>query len=265
MFPRLCALTLVLVAAGTSGQAAESPQVATATGVAKAAAAAAPVPEVFDLNGSWVGMIAIPEKDKRIPGSFLAVLKHADGRLAGTAGPSTAKQVSLTKARVEATRFGTAVLFNLPGQNFEMEFQLRVSDGMLKGVARLPGVAATAPVELYRIDSNVRAKAPNLSGKWIGTFTIANSEQLMHVELKQSGATVTGTAGPHSTRQMPIIAGEVATTDNGTSVSFQVETGVEGAAMRLELALADTGLKGTVTFSQNGEKISGPVELKPVK
>ena len=262
MFRRLRALTLLLVTAGTSVQAA-GPQVAAATGVASAVVA--PAPAVFDLSGSWVGMIAIPEKDKRTPGLLLAVLKHADGTLAGTAGPNTGKLVPLTKTRVEATRFGTTLVFNLPGPNFELEFQLRVADGMLKGVARLPGVAATAPVELYRIDSNARAKAPNLSGKWVGTFNIENTERLMHVVLTQSGATVTGTAGPHSSKQMPIFNGQVATTDAGTSLSFQMDAGIEGAVMRFDLALTDTSLKGTLTISKGDDKLSGPVELTPVK
>lgn len=264
MSARFGALTLLMIAVGTSGVAAHGPQVAAATGVATAAAAVVPAPAVVDLSGSWVGMIAIPEKDKRIPGQLLAVLKHTNGALAGTAGPNTAKQVSLTKTRVEATRFGTTLVFNLPGPNFEMEFQLREAGGMLKGVARIPGVAATAPVELFRIDSNARAKE-NLSGRWVGTFSIENSERLMQVVLTQSGAVVSGTAGPHSAKQMPIVAGHVARTDGGTSVSLQVETEIEGAVMLLELALTDTGLKGTVTFSQNGEKVSGPVELTPVK
>ena len=266
MLPRFGALTLLLIAAGTSGQAAQGPQVATSTGVVRAAAAVATAPAVVDLSGSWVGMIAIPEKDKRVPGSLVAVLKHADGKLVGTAGPSTAKQASLTKTRVEATRFGTTLVFNLTGpNNVELEFELRVSDGMLKGVARLPGVAATAPVELHRIDPNARAKAVNLSGKWIGTFKLVNTEMLMHVVMTHSGATITGTAGPHSAKQMPIIAGQVATTEAGTSVSFQMSTGVEGAVMLFELALTDTSLKGTITVSQNGEKVTGPVELTPVK
>jgi hypothetical protein len=35
--------------------------------------------------------------------------------------------------------------------------------------------------------------------------------------------------------------------------------------MRFELALTDTSLKGTLTISKGDEKLSGPVELKPVK
>ena len=57
----------------------------------------------------------------------------------------------------------------------------------------------------------------------------------------------------------------VATTEAETSLSFQMDTGTEGIVMLFELALTDTGLKGTITISQNGEKVSGPVELTPVK
>ena len=262
MFRTLGVLTLLLIATATSGQAAQEKLAATPT----ARPASAPVPEVIDLNGSWVGMIAIPEKDRRVPSSFHAALTYAGGTLTGTAGSNTKAQTALTKTRVESTRFGTSLVFNLVGpNNIELEFQLRAADGMLKGVARLPGVAATAPVELRRVDSNVRAKAPNMSGTWVGTLTLANTERLMHVVLAQSGASVSGTAGPHSSKQMPISEGKVETTDAGTSVSFQMDTGVEGAVMLFEFALTDTGLKGTITISQKGEKISGPVELTPVK
>ena len=259
MFRTLGVLTLLLIATATSGQAAQEPFAAAARPASVSA------PEAFDLSGSWVGMIAIPEKDRRTPSSFHAVLKQNGGALSGTAGPNTKSQTALTKGRVESTRFGTSLIFNLPGPNIELEFQLRVSDGMLKGVARLPGVAATAPVELHRIDPNPRAKAPNMSGTWIGTFALANTERSLHIVLQQSGASISGTAGPHGSKQMPISEGKVATTEAGTSVSFQMDAGTEEVVMLFELALTDAGLKGTITISQKGEKVSGPVELTPVK
>jgi hypothetical protein len=126
----------------------------------------------------------------------------------------------------------------------------------------LPGVTATAAVELHRIDSTART---NLNGTWIGTFSLATAEHLLHVVLEQSGDTLTGTAGPHPYKQIPITKCKIATTDAGTTVSFQMDMAAEDLVMQFDLASTDTGLKGTVTVSHKGEQVTGPVELVPVR
>jgi len=260
MLRRLGVLALLLIAASTSGQADQGPLFV----ASPAKPAVAPAPEVPDLTGPWIGMIVVPEKDKRTPNALQVVLKQTGGTLTGTAG-SSKMQTALTNGRVESTKFGTSLSFNLPGPNSSMEFQLRLDQGVLRGAARLPNVTAAASVELHRVDTNPLAKALNLSGTWLGAFGLANAEHLVHVVLEQSGATLTGTAGPHAYKQIPITAGKVATTEAGTTVSFQMDMSADGVVMQFELTLTETGLKGTVTVSHNGEQISGPVELIPVK
>jgi len=257
----LTALVLLVIATSTAGQAAQAPQAAAAT----AAPAAAPPPDVIDLNGSWIGTIMIPDKGKRTPSSLHAVLTHAGATLTGTAGSSTKSQKAFTDGRVQTTRFGTTVTFDLPGPNSVMTFELRAVDGVLSGLARVPGATVTLPVQLHRVESNARARATNVSGAWIGTFGLMDAEHLLQVVFEQSGATLTGTAGPHTYKQMPITQGKVETAEAGTKLSFQVDMAADEVVMLFELTLTDTGLKGTVTVSQNGEQASGRVELKPVK
>ena len=258
MFRTVGAVALLLIVTSTSGLAHQGRF--TVAVPAKPATVVAPAAQ--DLSGSWVGMIVIPEKDKRTPNSLYVVLKHDGASLTGTAGASTTVQAALTDGRVESTKFGTTLSFDLPAPHAVIEFQLRFDGGMLKGVARLPGVAATAAVELHRVDSNARA---NLNGTWIGTFSLANAEHLLHVVLEQSGDTLTGTAGPHPYKQIPITKSKVATTNAGTTVSFQMEMAADDVVMQFDLASTATGLKGTVTVTHKGEQITGPVELIPVK
>jgi hypothetical protein len=256
----LGALALMLIATSAPGQAAQNPAAAFAP-----ALAAAPAPGASDLSGSWVGLIVIPEKNKRTPSLLYAVLNQSGPTLTGTAGSSARSQTAFTNGRIESTKFGTTIAFNLPGPNSVMEFQLRPAEGMLRGVARLPGATATLAVELHRVDANVRAKASNVSGTWIGTFALANTQHLVHVVFEQTGAAITGTAGPHAYTQIPISNGRVGTTDAGTLVSFQMDMAADAVGMLFELKLTDTGLTGTITASHGGEQVSGPVDLKPVK
>lgn len=109
----------------------------------------APVPA--DLTGSWTGTIAIPEKGKRVTNPLHAAFKQAGEELTGTIGPEANAQLSIAKGRVETTKFGTVVTFDMPGAGFVMHFELRPDGSALRGVARLDGEKATAPVELVTV------------------------------------------------------------------------------------------------------------------
>lgn len=101
-----------------------------------------------DVSGSWAGSIAIPEKGKRVKNPLHAAFKQAGDQLTGTIGPSANAQLGISKGRVETTKFGTVVTFDMPGAGFVMHFELRPDGSALRGVARLDGEKATAPVEL---------------------------------------------------------------------------------------------------------------------
>jgi hypothetical protein len=102
-----------------------------------------------DFTGTWTGTIAVPEKGK--PGArtpLHAAFKHAGAALTGTIGPDADAQAEISNGRVETTQYGTVISFDLVGESFMMRFELRPADGVLRGVARLDGAKAVAPVEL---------------------------------------------------------------------------------------------------------------------
>jgi hypothetical protein len=113
-----------------------------------AAALAMQAPAGLDLTGSWAGTIAIPEKGQRVKNPLHAAFRQAGDQLTGTIGPAANAQLGISKGRVETTKFGTVVTFDMPGSGFVMHFELRPDGSALRGVARLDGEKATAPVEL---------------------------------------------------------------------------------------------------------------------
>ena len=101
-----------------------------------------------DVTGSWAGTIAIPEKGRRVKNPLHAAFKQAGDQLTGTIGPEAGAQLGTSRGRVETTKFGTVVTFDMPGAGFVMHFELRPDGSALRGVAKLDGEKATAPVEL---------------------------------------------------------------------------------------------------------------------
>jgi hypothetical protein len=101
-----------------------------------------------DVTGSWAGTIAIPEKGRRVKNPLHAAFKQAGDQLTGTIGPEAGAQLGISRGRVETTKFGTVVTFDMPGAGFVMHFELRPDGSALRGVAKLDGEKATAPVEL---------------------------------------------------------------------------------------------------------------------
>jgi hypothetical protein len=101
-----------------------------------------------DVSGVWSGSIAIPEQGKRVKSPLHASFKQEGADLTGTLGPQPNAQLPITKGRVESTKFGTVITFDMPGQGFVMHFELRPDGEWLRGLARLDGEKAPAPVEL---------------------------------------------------------------------------------------------------------------------
>jgi len=102
-----------------------------------------------DLTGTWTGTIRIPEKGKRGNETPLyASFTQVGTELTGSIGPEPDARLPISRGRVEATKFGTVITFNMAGPSFMMRFELRAADGVLRGLARLDSEKATAPVEL---------------------------------------------------------------------------------------------------------------------
>jgi hypothetical protein len=116
-----------------------------------AAVAMQKAPAVSDVTGSWAGTIAIPEQGRRVKSPLHAAFTQAGDQLTGTIGPEANAQLGIAKGRVETTKFGTVVTFDMPGAGFVMHFELRPDGTALRGVARLDGEKATAPVELLAV------------------------------------------------------------------------------------------------------------------
>lgn len=103
------------------------------------------------------------------------------------------------------------------------------------------------------------AAAADINGKWSGSFTTENGDNgTAYVILKQSGDTLTGTAGPNAGEQWPGLQGTV----SGSKVSFQVKSASDGTVYNCSLALDGDHLKGDVTFtSADGQSGKAKLDL----
>jgi len=101
------------------------------------------------------------------------------------------------------------------------------------------------------------AAAADISGKWTGSFTPENGDAgSAYVILKQSGTTLTGSAGPNANEQWPGLQGTI----GGNKVSFQVKSASDGTLYKCDLELGGDHLKGDVTFT-SAEGQSGKAKL----
>lgn len=117
--------------------------------IASTVALTALVPDA-DYSGKYAGTITIPS-GKREKSAFHASFTQQGAELTGTVGGSPDQQVAFSKGRVESTKFGTLITFDIPVQNVFMHFELRPFQNTLRGVAKLDGERATAPVELQLV------------------------------------------------------------------------------------------------------------------
>ena len=107
--------------------------------------------------------------------------------------------------------------------------------------------------------------AAELSGKWSGSFDITNEQgetkaDTAYVDLKESGGSVTGTAGPNSEKQWPLRKGKL----DGQKLTFEVEM-EDGGVLVFELTFDGTSIQGSCTGTGNGgEKMSAKLNLKRV-
>ena len=113
--------------------------------------------------------------------------------------------------------------------------------------------------------SAFQAKPVDLTGVWTGTLTRSTGEQGgAHLDLKQKGTELTGTAGPAADRQVPIANGKATTVKGVTSVTFDA-TQPNGMVMKFNLSVVDGRLKGKVTAEADGEKREGTLDVGRAK
>ena len=107
------------------------------------------------------------------------------------------------------------------------------------------------------------AVAADVTGKWSGTFTFDNGNNgTAMVVLKQSGAVVTGTAGPVEDQQWPIQNGKVA----GNKITCEVKSPDDGVLYKIDLTLAGDSLKGDISAAApDGQIMKGKIEISRAK
>jgi hypothetical protein len=126
-------------------------------------------------------------------------------------------------------------------------------------------VVAAALVIAASTASAFQAKPVDVTGVWTGTLTRSTGEQGgAHLDLKQKGTELTGTAGPAADRQVAIANGKVTTVKGETSVMFDA-TQPNGLVMKFDLRVVDGRLKGKVTADADGEKREGQVDVGRAK
>ena len=113
--------------------------------------------------------------------------------------------------------------------------------------------------------SAFQAKPVDVTGVWTGSFTRSTGEQSgAHMDLKQKGPEVTGTAGPAADRQVAIANGKVTTVKGVTTVTFDA-TQPNGLVMKFDLKVVDGRLKGQATAEANGEKREATIDVGRAK
>jgi hypothetical protein len=106
------------------------------------------------------------------------------------------------------------------------------------------------------------ALAADASGKWSGTFAPeGQSPNDAYLILKQSGTSLTGSAGPDESQQWPLSNGKV----DGQKITGEV-TSPDGILFKVTLVLDGDKLTGEVAATQNGETtMKGKMELARVQ
>ena len=107
------------------------------------------------------------------------------------------------------------------------------------------------------------AAAADVTGKWTGTYNFENGNNGPAVMiLKQSGGTLSGTAGPGDDQQWPIQNCKM----TGSKLTAEVKSPDDGSVFKLELTLNGDSLKGDISGSTpDGQTMKGKIEMARVK
>jgi len=102
------------------------------------------------------------------------------------------------------------------------------------------------------------AAGPDVTGKWSGTFTPDSGDQgTAYLVLKQSGMTVTGTAGPDVGNQWVIETGKIA----GNKLTFQVTDPGDKTVYKCTLTMDAHHMTGEVEVNNQGQTMKGKLDI----
>jgi len=97
----------------------------------------------------------------------------------------------------------------------------------------------------------------NVAGTWTGTFTTEQGEgNSAYMILKQTGTTVTGTAGPDESQQWPMSKIKLA----ANKVTAEV-TSPDGGVYKVEMTFNGDHMTGTVVVTQGDQTMKGTLDM----
>jgi hypothetical protein len=101
------------------------------------------------------------------------------------------------------------------------------------------------------------AAAADVSGTWTGTWAPEGGNTgSAYLVLKQSGATVTGTAGPNAETQWPIAGGKIA----GNLLTLQV-TDPDNVLYKCTMTVTGNKIAGNIDVVVGGQTQKAKIEL----
>jgi hypothetical protein len=109
----------------------------------------------------------------------------------------------------------------------------------------------------------ITATAADVTGKWSGTFAVTNPDGSAGepnpavMILKQTGSTISGTAGTSEAEQFPIDNAKI----DGNKISGTVNPN-DGATYVVTMTVNGDRMAGELTVTQGGQTIKGKIELK---
>ena len=105
------------------------------------------------------------------------------------------------------------------------------------------------------------ALAADVTGKWTGSFLAEGQDPSnAYVILKQTGTSVTGSAGPDEGQQWPLTNGKLV----GNKLTGEVSS-PDGMVFKLDLTLEGDRISGDVAMTQEGHTIKGKIDVKRAK
>jgi hypothetical protein len=104
------------------------------------------------------------------------------------------------------------------------------------------------------------AMAADFTGRWSGSFTDSDTGKTspIYCILKEDGSTLTGSAGPSESHQMPITGGKI----EGDHLTFAVR--MAGGTITFDLTNDGGELKGPMHISDDGHTANARVVLKRI-
>jgi len=101
------------------------------------------------------------------------------------------------------------------------------------------------------------ALAADVSGKWAGTFVPEGEDSSKaFVILKQTGTSVTGSAGPDEGQQWPLTDGKLV----GNKLTGTVSS-PDGMVFKLDLTLDGDRIKGDILMTHDGQTMKGVIDV----